>query len=606
MKRIFLITALIVACAAGIFWPSQRVLSRILRNAPDATDGTRIVGLVDEVPMTPVGVLQSRLIKAGWDKTGAMAFAALCEEASLVPVLLSRDGLMVQLTALGKTPEVVSYLARHPETAGVLARLRSPELLIKALASVSLDAQRQRLLGSCLVFTAHGKLDAWTEALAAQAPLISLLLEQHRVDAIAPMFVFDRSSSSSVIAATASYDDWLRSLLTSESGDLIREEKLLLARASFADSAGPSLRKELITNPSFAPMLTQVWPQLRNVIDAQAESKGGPVAAWLPLCGRPGLWKYLQRPEALPLFRDHGVLAVEWLDGETPVAPPVERTMILALQQHRLVLAAGLMRYGANPHFQTLCHQLDMAMLEKACFYLMEKIDYGAPMMTSDSAKLLPEWAKDPTNVSDDLDEDIGWWPGAEVLHVVGKFGKGRIPWTSELGWAVWDGIQLAEMFSPSHGTVTATLEKLGRGLFGAVAKDLAKQVGKAAAEAIASAILKQVIIPESVKLLNLNPPVAGARSATLPTSSGQASAIVSTSPAYHSDSGDDLSLVESTRIVLQPAATTSSSANEWLPLVQHTATAAIARPRDYRAWQRHLIAAALYQAASAPQASFR
>lgn len=587
MYRLIAIISLVAAVTALALWPGQTVLSRVIGRITSST-ATPPANSADMVERTPQQTLIDELVQAGWDRPAAVTFTALCDEAKLIPTILGRAELSATLRA---HPPTASDIHReHPECLPLLARLHHPLHLMQALRAVPQSGQRQMLLSSCLHFRETQQLDLWVAALARHAPWVSRVLEDHKMQDIVPLLCFDRNSDEDVKRAADIYDTWLSGLVSQADGSL-KEGNELQTRLAFIHTSGASLRQALTDSAALREQFPRLWPELHNTLEAHSKGESDGVTAWMLASGRPGLWRFILRPEAMRLFRAHGVLAVEWLDGEGAVHPELADIMVRALQDYRFVAGAGMTRYGDNADFRIVCRQLDSATLEKACYYLLESNG------RFDVATRVAEWRKNTTFLHDDLNENVGWWPGADISHAAGKALSGRMPTDAEIGWALYDIYDTGKLMVEVAVLLTGNPAPLAEGMTQRavrksgtdIAKGLVKKLGKEAAEIVAASIINLAVEAAWNDFFGND-----ARSAIPTYGAKVANAQTAFVPhTQRTPTGDEITTLEITRCTFKPSPGTSHA--DLRASILSTAQAAGAAPTDYRAWQRHYLAAQLY-----------
>jgi|GEM_PF-3264918 len=571
MHRLISIIVFVVAASVCVFWPRQPVVSREIGQVSGEGSGSersdfRRNGAVERAPQQ---TLVEELVEAGWDRPAAVTFGALCDEAKLIPAVLGRTELAASLRA--HPPMDAGVHREHPECLALRARLKHPQHLTQALRQAPHSGQRQLLLGSCLHFEEASQLDAWVASLARHGGWVSRVLEECPVQDLALLLCFDRGSGESTTSAIGLYDDWLAGMATQADGSP-RTGADLRTRLAFIHSSGSSLRHALGESSALREQFPRLWPELRNALEAQSLGKQAEVSAWALTGGRTGLWRFILRPEALPLFRAHGVLAVEWLDGEHAVHPEGADLMVRVLRDHRYIAGAGLIQYGDSAEFRAVCRRLDTLTMDKACYYLLEgKERFNVQTRIS-------EWNKNIAFLHDDLTEAVGLWPTADFFHAAGKIVDGRLPSVREMGLAAWDAISTA---SGVISIVETSLQGIATTIFG----ELVKQLGESTAKAVVDAVF--------FPLRQVDP------GPFMPRGGGDDASAAELPMTQLTRNGNEITSLEITRSTFHPSPGSNHAALR--AVVQATAEAARAAPTDYRAWQRHYLAAQLYLQALNP-----
>lgn len=442
------------------------------RNGTPISD-TEVENKPTQAPVStlPMPDYVGRLTDAGWDRLSAEAVVALNSEWFDIQADENPTGLEIQLkllSSLGKYRALGRFVARHPETAGLLAAAAEPELIA---AGLDTDNENYQVIsGLYIQHAAPGEANDIAVALKSNRDLICALHGRGMLGCEA-IFIFDRTEPSS-----RDYESWLREAI---------EARMTASDAEFASFInlvmrhGRALRDRLEDSDEFRRTFrAELWPRLCRAVD-------GDHAMFEIYLDEDRIWDLIAIDNGEELVRRCGLLPIDLLYGHPEInhAPYPEtlhpKIIQILLRREERALHA-LMKYRGESLFQRFMQR-----------------DLSADTFSAALAQLLnsganyPEKLKLYARLSDTaLADEVG--PPAEgivtwiplyytVYEVPKKLLQGREPTGMDLFSATVDPVFLVVDVFTGGGAAAGRKALLagGKEATGAAARKLAEKGGE-------------------------------------------------------------------------------------------------------------------------------
>jgi len=445
---VVLLAGILVALIVLIVAPRRSISRREGSTGIYTGPGTRS-GPSDET------ITSDDLESAGWSGDAARALVALNREWFAIQREENPAGFALQLSllrGLGKHPQLMQFLAIHPETAGLLATLDDPGPIVESLGGPDEDYE---LLAGCYV-----QQPAPADALALAIGLmenhdLGCALKRHGLIGAEVLFVFDRDND-----VAREYEAWLRDALRSR---LEGSDEELASFANLVMRQGPEIRRRLRSDPHFLVRFRQeLWPAL---VGAAGSDKG----VFELYLDDPRVWDLLALPNGGPLLRTSGMLGIDLLFGYPEIghSPYPERLhpfICEVLLNGESQTVEALFRYRGEPLFERLLSRPLTGETRRAALHQLFQAGPDYPSLLerydclSDSA-LTEEVGPAPSGL-------ITWVPFYyTVFEVPKKLIQGRDPSKMEWFQAVCDPAFLVIDIASGGGgkLVRETVTKGGR-----------------------------------------------------------------------------------------------------------------------------------------------
>lgn len=257
-------------------------------------------------PPSPLKDYSQDLMDAGWNNAGAAkAVADLNAEWFSIMAEENPKGLSVQLTylkSLKEFPVVFDLLQKHPETAGLLSKLKDPTTVGKILEMAG--AEFENIAGLFLQNCEPEKAQRLGEAIERHQKLI-MELRSLGFLGTEEYFMFDRKKGK-----TEEYDLWLSENFDSRKADG-EETSIFITLLSLK---GKWIRDKMAEDEAFRRNFrTELWPKFVNSI--QKENSMGLIT----MISNDKIWDLLATEQGESLLKISGALAVDLLYGDTGI-----------------------------------------------------------------------------------------------------------------------------------------------------------------------------------------------------------------------------------------------------------------------------------------------
>ena len=373
--------------------------------------------------------IASDLGSVGWSSDAARALVALNGEWFAIQREENPAGFARQLSllaGLGNHPQLMPFLAVHPETAGLLATLDDPCPIVESLGGPDGDYE---LIAGCYV-QQPAPADVRTLAIGLRENHeLVCTLKRHGLIGAEVLFVFDPGND-----AAREYEVWLRDALRSR---LEGSDEELASFANLVMRQGPEIRRRLRSDPDFLGRFRQeLWPAL---VKAAGSDKG----MFELYLDDPRVWDLLALPNGGSLLRTSGMLGIDLLYGYREIGHPPypkgshPRICEVLLNGDEQTIDA-LFRYRGEPLFGRLLSRPLTGEARRAALYqlFLAGPDYPSLLARYDrlsESALTEEVGPPPSGL-------ITWVPFYyTVYEVPKKLIQGRAPSKMEWFQAVCD-----------------------------------------------------------------------------------------------------------------------------------------------------------------------
>lgn len=363
-------SAAVCVLVGMILWSEGEIWSEGENAAPQGSDSSesfpRETPYREDAPSTSRSYAE-RLVKAGWESRAAEAVADLNREWFDILAEENPDSLHLQLKllgVLGRYPALQSFIAEHPETAGLLAAADNPQRIAESLSQIPAN---YAIFSSLYVQHASPSEAAdLAEALIRQGEMI-VALQQRGLIGSELALLFDRDDP-----ATREYDVWLKEVWLSKAA---ASEEELAGWIDLIFRHGGAIRDRLRRDEDFRRRFrTELWP--RFVQGVEAHSTG--VEAFL---GDERVWDLVALDSGEELLRSLGPLPIYLIFGgpeEADLPYPAElhsRIIPLLLRREELTVNA-LWEFRREPLFHEL---LKRQLSEETLAAALQKLNEAGP-----------------------------------------------------------------------------------------------------------------------------------------------------------------------------------------------------------------------------------
>ncbi len=408
--------------------------------------------------------------QAGWTPTAAETVVALNADWFQIlqqnsPQLLEKQRYLLQ--NLGKHPQWMPWIEKHPETASLLVLADTPTRFTKSLIN---DECYDVITGLFVQHAARDEAIALAQALEKNRNLICRLARRGLIGSQA-LFLFPRNNPGA-----AEYERWLAEVLNDTLG---QSEEQLSSLLNFLFEQGASLRSQMIDKESFRYTFRQeLWPKFMRVVNHGQQ----PLEFYV---NDSHLWDLLALPQGEALLNKWGAKSglgyspADVLFGNEAYPKSLHLAFIDAVLNDDENTLVALLEWGRTPLFQQLFFRLPADLTPKLYEGLANaganypsELEYYASL--SDSA------------LNDELNPKSGGLlsnvPGYDALSVIGKFAQGRRVTGGDLAFATADMGDLAVTIF-TFGAATALTSS---------AKTVAKSAAKAAVKTTARQLMEK------------------------------------------------------------------------------------------------------------------
>lgn len=413
-----------------------------------------------------------------WPATTARAVAQVNADYWQHLASQSPQELDVQLRRLGELgkrhPGVLPFLARHPETAGLLLQSSQPQAIVTVLDQATTTCYPQ-WLGLYSLYLDEGDRQQLTATLKASGGQICELLSRGFLGAEA-WFAVDSQS-----AGGREYLAWLKDVL-----NVYQPDAKLQTHVAYVEAQGQALRHHLEDEPEFrARFRSTLWPTMARLGQRLGAEE------YALLLDDADAWKLLQHPTlngeqllakggpaVLPLFVGHEAL--------TPDLWPAAQDAILSDDD---LMHSALMEVGHNPRFSG-CFQrlpeLDTQTRQGLIRQLFSRSLCGSAL----SCQAQDDWLRYCTTyTASALAEEVTPRTGIVDFIPLGtpiwKYIQGREVSASELAWGGVDAA-ITVITVGSGSIVTQGLKAAGKGAVAATTTQVTRR-------SVAASMLQQL-----------------------------------------------------------------------------------------------------------------
>ncbi|MBU0479908.1 MAG: hypothetical protein KKG47_02280 [Proteobacteria bacterium] len=354
--KTFLVTLLTVLVIGGavIYSLKHRTIPDVRESiSPPPGDGVRF----DRISFSLE--IRKKFIQHGWSPEAVKSLLSLNGDwfATLHQADPSAYSKQISLlTDLGNFPNLMPFLAEHPESAPLFAIAEKPDLLLRLFESAGADYDF--LVNLYVLHATPTGNFLLTAALQNNLDLIERLYRRGLVGS-ETLFFFDHSDESGF-----EYEQWLREIL------LVKMDKSDAELASLLNMVlryGPEIRLRLRNNESFrVSFRATIWPRLvrvaadnHNMFDIYLDD--------------PRIWDLLALPEGEELLRLRGPLPIDLLYGypelgRSPYPQELHETVIQSLLQGDEQTIQALIKFRDEPLFHELALRPVATSIKTAAF----------------------------------------------------------------------------------------------------------------------------------------------------------------------------------------------------------------------------------------------